>query len=53
MTEFELLEYIEHWAIVNMNSDGYIDAIALRREINKIKSKMPAFGYDVPDRAFD
>ena len=53
MTEFEMLEYIQQWTIVNMDSEGKVDAFQLRKQIYSIQRKMPAFGYDVPDGVFD
>lgn len=53
MTEWELLEYINNWALVNMDSDGNVEVYQLRHQISKLKQKMPAFGYDVPNGAFD
>jgi N-acetyl-anhydromuramyl-L-alanine amidase AmpD len=53
MTEWELLEYIKHWAIVNMDSDGNVSAFQLRHQIANLQNKMPAFGYDVPEGVFD
>ncbi len=53
MTEFEMLEYIKSWVIVNADNDGKVDARALRKEIYSVQKKMPVFGYDVPDGVFD
>jgi len=53
VTEFEMLEYIQQWAIVNMDADGNVSAFELRRQIYSIQKKLPAFGYDVPDGVFD
>jgi hypothetical protein len=53
MTEFEMLEYIQHWAIVNMDAEGNVDAYQLRKQIYSIQSKFPAFGYDIPDGVFE
>lgn len=53
MTEWEMLEYINQWAIVNMNEDGNVDVYSLRNQIHKLQRKLPAFGYDVPNGAFD
>ena len=53
MTEFEMLEYIKAWVIVNADNDGKVDARELRKEVYSVQKKMPAFGYDVPDGVFD
>lgn len=53
MTEFEMLEYIKAWVIINVDNDGKVDARELRKEIYSVQQKMPVFGYDVPDGVFD
>jgi hypothetical protein len=36
-----------------MDGNGKVDVYQLRQQISKLKQKMPAFGYDVPEGVFD
>ena len=53
MTEFEMLEYLIHYIIVNSDSDGNVKAIDVRKQIDAMQNKMIFFGYDVPESFFD